>query len=219
MQKIKPALRGILYDMSRKEIFIVIEGGEGSGKTSVLEHLKGLFSDAVHTREPGGSGYAEELRSLVLQSQYAKNADGLTQLLLMYAARRDHLNHTIIPALEMGKRVISDRFAASSWAYNICGQEQRHLEEFFNTLHIQVVGKWDPDAYIFLDVPVEVGIARRKSAGGEDHFDQRKLDFHQRVYNGYKEFLAGQTHRCVDATQSLEKVKADVEDLIRGMGI
>ncbi|MEX0916952.1 MAG: dTMP kinase [Candidatus Paceibacterota bacterium] len=201
--------------MAKKGVFIALEGSEGAGKTTVLSHLKEVFPSFVFTREPGGTPYAEELRALMLDSEYAKDADGLTQLLLMNAARRDHLRHKVIPSLKEGKHVITDRFVASSWAYNICGQERKDLSSFFKELYLQVVEEWEPDIYIFLDLPVEIGIKRRQGAGEENHFDTRKIDFHKRVYDGYKEFLSGVPHIKVDASQSKEKVLADVEALVR----
>ncbi len=184
---------------------IVLEGGEGSGKSSVLNFLAQQLPEAVVTREPGGTHYAEAIRDLAL-SPDAKDMDGVTQLLLMFASRRDHVERLIHPMLETGKLVLCDRFVASSWAYNICGQESRENETLFRQLEAAIVGDL-PGHYVFLDVPVLVGMERRASARGtSNHFDERKVAFHERVQKGYREYLQDKPHTIIDATQPLEAV-------------
>lgn len=199
--------------------FVVLEGGEGSGKTSVLVYLQQHFPDAVFTREPGGTSYAEEIRALTLSSDYAKKACGVTQLLLMFAARRDHINHLIRPRVQEGRLVITDRFCASSWAYNIRAQEEPGHTELFKLLEKAVLEEMHPDLYIFLDVPVQVGLGRRASASGTatNHFDDRKVDFHTRVRDGYLEYLSNKPHVVIDATQSLQSVQQEALQHIRAL--
>ena len=210
---IPPAVRAIdlsaiLSQMAARSrgAFVVLEGGDGSGKTSVLEALRRQFPEAVVTREPGGSPYGEAIRSVLLTHPQASEADGMTHLLLHYAARRDHLRTVVIPALVQGKLVLCDRFAASSWAYNVRAQECDACAELFPTLHQYVVGSWEPDLYLWLAVAPEE--ARKRRTGGGNHYDARDAAFHTRVYEGYEEFFERYRGKVVriDAAQPLFRV-------------
>ena len=117
--------------MAKKGTFIVIDGGEGSGTTTVSKEIVKQFGwGAIYTREPGGSLYAEKIRELVL-SDDAKTSDAETQFALFWAARRDHIKKTVAPALAEGKVVICDRFDSSTYAYQLIAQEQIQLVELF----------------------------------------------------------------------------------------
>lgn len=193
--------------------FIVIEGGEGSGKTTAIEALKTRFAGApvIFSREPGGTPYAEKIRHLALKDDDARLADGTSIFLLMWAARRDHMEVLIKPALERGDHVICDRFAASSWAFNVRGQNQPQLAPLFSTMEEAVLGEIVPDLYIFLDVDPVVGIERRqKNSLIDNHFDEQEFAFHHTVREGYKEFFRTHPHRTVDAGAPKEEVAQHV---------
>ena len=116
----------------KKGLFIVVDSGEGSGKTTQLKKAQEFFGNKlVLTREPGGSPYAEEIRHLILKSTHAGQADAKTLFALFWAARADHMKNTVLPALKAGKIVISDRFDSSTFAYQIIAQGAKELKKFF----------------------------------------------------------------------------------------
>lgn len=204
--------------MAKKGKFIVIDGGEGSGTTTVSKEIVKQFGwGAIYTREPGGSPYAEKIRDLVL-SDDAKTSDAETQFALFWAARRDHIKKTIAPALAEGKVVICDRFDSSTYAYQLIAQEQIQLLELFWKIREHFLGKYVPDTYILLDVSPEVGIARAKGRAGElNHFDKRKIEFHQKVNKGLKEFITTKVDGgvVIDAGKPLDTVVKETWDVIQ----
>jgi dTMP kinase len=195
--------------------FIVIEGGEGSGKSSLLIALKDEFGDAIiTTREPGGSPYAEVIRDATLKNPLAKNAPAETTLCLMFAARFDNTKNAIVSALESGKPVIADRYDASSYAYQVWAQSNGGLEEVFWALRKRLAVI--PDIYIFVDVDPSEGVRRAHSRNQSllqgkqyDHFDDREIEFHEKVRQGYLKFFAKVPHIVIDANRPLEEVKKD----------
>ncbi len=207
----------------KKGFFIVIDGGDGSGTTTVSkEVVKRLGWNAVHTREPGGSPYAEKIRELIL-SEHAKMSDAKTQFAMFWAARRDHVLNTIEPAIQKGKIVVSDRFDSSTYAYQIVAQGHDDLEELFWHKRELFLSGVEPDLYILLDVPAEVGMERTRSRGEElSHFDRKKLEFHEKVNEGLRLFIGEkivQGH-IIDATQELDVVIDEtmsvIEEFIAG---
>ena len=196
--------------------FIVIEGGEGSGKSTMVTKAKELFPFAMVTREPGGAPFAEKIREVIL-SPAASAADANTQFALFWAARADHLKNTIIPALKVGGSVISDRFDASSYAYQIHGQQNEHLRDLFLKMREVYLGKHTPDLYIFLDVDPKEGIRRRAMHRGYDvnHFDKRTVDFHERVRAGYLEFFKDMPHKIIDANKPLAEVEKEFKKILK----
>lgn len=199
-----------------KPQLIVLDGGEGTGKSSHTQALQRHYEeDVVITREPGGSPYAEEIRRLIL-SPSAKDANAETMFGLFWAARAAHLKEIIRPALEDGKTVICDRFDSSTWAYQICGQEQRQLEELFFAMRKHYLGDIKP-VYLILDVPVLVGLQRARTRGGEvTHFDERDVDFHTRVRHGFRDFTRRLIcdFKFVDSEQSFDEVGDELIRLI-----
>lgn len=196
----------------KKGLFIVVDSGEGAGKTSQLERAKKFFGDSlVLTREPGGSPYAEEIRQVILKSPNAGQADAKTLFALFWAARADHLKNTILPALEAGKTVITDRFDSSTFAYQIAAQGARELEPLFWQMREVFLGELKPDLYIYFDVDPAIGLARKNNQGGEElnHFEARQIDFHQKQRAGCKEFMARVPHVVIDASQSIDRVWED----------
>lgn len=204
-----------------KPKFIVIEGGEGSGKSSLMIALKDELGDSiVTTREPGGSPYAELIRTAALKNPLAKTAPAETTLCLMFAARYDNLENMVKPALASGKPVITDRFDGSSYAYNVMAQANGDLDPLFWNLRsrLSVV----PDLYVFVDVDPVEGVRRAHSRNQSllqgqqyDHFDDREISFHTKVKEGYLEFFKKVKYARIDANRPLEVVKKDFIDLIR----
>ena len=201
--------------MPTKAKFIVIEGGEGSGKSSLLNTLKETLGDKIlTTREPGGSPYAELIRTAALKNPLAKTAPAETTLCLMFAARFDNMQNMIKPGLDQGTPVIADRFDASSYAYQIHAQANGDLEEIFWNLRKRLTIV--PDLYIFVDVAPEEGLRRANRRNQSllegqkyDHFDDRELDFHKKVREGYLQFFKKVPHIVIDANRPLAKVKKD----------
>lgn len=190
--------------------FIVIDGGEGAGKSTQILKLKEFFGDKVIvTREPGGSPYATEIRKIILDSDNAKQADARTHFGLFWAARADHLKNTIRPALVNGISVLCDRFDSSTFAYQVYGQQAEELPMFFWKMRKFYLNGTIPNLYIYMDVDVKTGLARKKTQGPEEinHFDERQVDFHERMREGMKEFFKHVPHcEVVDANLPEEVV-------------
>ncbi len=194
-------------------LFAVLDGGEGSGTTTLSHRLHARFPNSIRTREPGGSSLAEELRSLILRTEAAAY-DAETMFAAFWAARRDHMREIIMPARKQGRMVFSDRFDSSTWAYQIRGQEQSQLVDLFWAMRAHYLKDCAPDMYIILDVPPEIGVARAKSRGGEvTHFDLAEMAFHHRVRAGFLEFVRDprttQRQAVIDATKTQDYVFAE----------
>ena len=194
--------------------FITFEGGEGGGKSTqvarLAEYLRSRGLEVVTTREPGGSPGAEEIRRLLVEGHVAR-WQGFTEALLNYAARFEHLQATIFPALAAGKWVISDRFADSTMAYQGYGHGLDH--EAMVRLHRLVVGDFEPDLTLILDLAPEVGLARAKArAGGEDRYERMDRTFHQRLREGFLKIAKDHPERCrlIDAAADADRVFAAV---------
>jgi dTMP kinase len=197
----------------KKGKFIVLEGGEGSGKGTMMNVAKENFGGSLLlTREPGGSPFAEEIRHLMRDHALSRDADANTQFGLIWASRATHLKDTVKPALLSGNNVLTDRFDSSTWAYQICGQEGWHLKEAFFVMQKLIVGDFSPNLFIFLDVLPEIGLKRKsgqQEGGAGNHFDMRAIDFHERVRSGYLEYLKNVPHAIIDANKSIDEVKAE----------
>jgi dTMP kinase len=202
----------------KKGLFIVVDSGEGAGKTTQLNNLKEFLGDSlVLTREPGGSPYAEEIRNVILKSPNAGQADAKTLFALFWAARADHLKNIIKPALESGKIVISDRFDSSTFAYQLVAQGNRDLEPLFWQMRDFYLGNLKPDLYVYFDIDPVVGLARKSQQGGDElnHFEARKIDFHNAIRAGFREFITRVPNAVtIDASQSKEKVWADFKEVL-----
>ena len=194
--------------------FISLEGGEGSGKTTAIHFIRQWLDNHnipyVMTREPGGTPLAEEIRQLIL-SPRDETVNDVTELLLVFAARAQHLSEKIQPALEKGTWVISDRFLDSSYVYQ--GAARGGDMYMIDQLSKWVVGDNKPDATLLLDVPVEVGQERVIQRQHQDRLDKESLNFHQKVRDGFLERANSNPSRVkvVDASQSLESVQKQIE--------
>ncbi len=197
--------------------FITFEGGDGSGKTTaarfVAEQLTAAGHQVLLTREPGGSGVGDKLREIVLSEHVAP----MTELLLFAAARAEHIEHVIKPALQQGKIVLCDRFTDSTYAYQGAG---RGFVEQVLQLEDLVCGNFAPHQTLYFDVSLEESIRRltqRSGDGGEtNRLDAEELDFKRRVLVGYGLRFETHKHRMyrIAAETSLEEVQAQLRDWI-----
>ncbi len=193
---------------------IVIEGVDGSGKGVQTRLLQQAMTDAglpcILTREPGGSAAAEDIRELLVNGEPEK-WDSMTELLLMYAARRAHLRDTIRPALAQGKWVISDRFADSSRAFQgIAGELGLDIVE---QLHQLSIDNFSPDLVIILDIDDQVALQRAISRGdGEDRFEKKGSDYHRKVRAAFRQIAASnpELYRLIDASGTIEQVASQI---------
>jgi len=194
--------------------FITLEGGEGAGKSTqarrLAERLSARGHKVVVTREPGGSPGAETIRALLVTGQ-ADRWSPMTETLLMYAARRDHIERTIAPALAAGDWVVSDRFADSTRAYQGAGGGAP--ASLIQTLERHVLGETRPDLTLILDLPVEAGLARALSRGDvENRFEAKGVAFHERLRESFLAIARVEADRCavIDATDSVEEVEGAI---------
>ncbi|WP_445346146.1 dTMP kinase [Acinetobacter bohemicus] len=190
-------------------MFISFEGTEGVGKTTLIrkiyEYLVQQGQEVVLTREPGGTPMAEQIRSLLLSVNHDENMSNDTELLLMYAARAQHLKQVIVPALLAGKTVLCDRFTDASFAYQCAGRGLSR--EKLNLLNQNFVSHM-PNVTFWLDAPIELGMSRARERGALDRFEQEKVAFFEKVRAGYQELFEQSPDRMkrLDATQSPEQV-------------
>ncbi|SDX29289.1 dTMP kinase [Lysobacter enzymogenes] len=197
--------------------FVTLEGGEGAGKSTVLAALRDAFAqagiDAVYTREPGGTPLAEQIRGLMLDTHH-EPASNETELLLAFAARAQHVRATVLPALQRGAWVLSDRFTDASYAYQGAGRGGDAA--FIAELERRVVGI-RPLMTLLLDVPVDVGLARMRGRGAADRIESERNEFFERVRRGYLERAAAEPKRfqVIDATQPVEAVVAQAVACLR----
>jgi dTMP kinase len=203
-------------------LFVTLEGGEGAGKTTVAaalaKRLAGSGRDVVLTREPGGSPRAEALRKVIL-SGFARQFGAQAEALLFAAARIDHLDTTIRPALARGAWVICDRFADSTRAYQgVLGAVDHGL---IAALEAVSVGPTRPDLTVILDLPAEVGLARAQARRARDsvadRFEGEGIAYHTSLRQAFLNIAAQDPERCivVDARRSVDAVEAQIWETIR----
>lgn len=192
-------------------MFISFEGTEGVGKTTLIrkiyEHLEQQGQSVVLTREPGGTPMAEQIRSLLLSVNHEESMSNDTELLLMYAARAQHLQQVIMPALTEYKTVLCDRFTDASFAYQCAG---RGLSQSKLQLLNENFVSHMPNITFWLDAPIETGMSRARERGALDRFEQEKVTFFEKVRAGYQQLWEQYPERVkrLDATQSPEQVFA-----------
>lgn len=198
--------------------FITLEGGEGGGKSTqvfrLADRLRRAGLQVVATREPGGAEGAEIIRKLLVSGDPGR-WDAMTELLLHFAARRDHLRRTIWPALERGHWVVCDRFADSTMAYQGYGQGLGRTP--VDTVYRLVVGDFKPDLTLILDLPAADGLGRADTRGGENRYERMDLAFHERLRQGFLEIARGEPERCVviDASRPIDTVAEAIAAAVR----
>jgi dTMP kinase len=199
--------------------FITVEGGEGAGKTTQIARIAHWLHERGHTvvqtREPGGTALAEKLREILLDNDNVA-LSSLTELLLMFAARAQHLDDLIRPALDRGETVICDRFTDATWAYQ--GGGRGLPAQPIATLEQLVHGDLQPDLTLLFDLPVAVGLERAARRGESDRFESETLAFFERVRAAYLERAARFPERFVliDAAQDEDSVWSHVELALDG---
>ena len=206
----------------RKGFFVTIEGCEGVGKSTLLrgleEYLENLGREAVFTREPGGTEVAERIRAVILDPENAAMTP-TAELLLYAAARAQHTEEKIIPAVRDGKLVICDRYSDSTLAYQ---SYARGLDRGECLAADEIARRGvKPDLTVFLDLSPERGFARKGGADKGDRLEREKIDFHERVYAGFRAIAESDPDRvvAVDASKSKEEVLAAVVSLLKERGM
>lgn len=202
-----------------KGMFIVFEGGEGSGKSTILEmifeHLNNNNIPCVKTREPGGIKISEEIRSIILNTENTM-MDGKTEALLYAAARRQHIVEKVIPSLEEGKIVLCDRFLYSSLAYQGYARGLGISEVF--EINKFAIGDYMPNLTILFDIKPEIGLDRisKNSEREVNRLDLEKLDFHYKVREGYNLLLNKYDEKIIkiNAEKTIQEVFKDALDII-----
>lgn len=198
--------------------FITFEGIDGAGKSThiarLIERLAARGAEVLSTREPGGTPLAESLRGLFLHS----GMDELTEALLVFAGRRDHLVKLIEPALAAGKTVVCDRFTDASFAYQGAGRGMDLA--VLGTLEQWVQQGRQPDLTLWFDLPAEMAAQRRAAAREADRFEQQDLDFFERVRSGYAARAAQSPQRFarIDASGTIEVVAAQIDAVLEARG-
>lgn len=214
--------------INSKGLFITLEGGEGSGKTTLLHQLTAYFQkngrDVLATREPGGTFLGETIRSLLLSNSSHSKIGLQAELLLFLAARSQHLEEKIVPALNQAKIVICDRFNDSTIAYQ--GGARGLGVEYVESLCKQICGKNLPQITFYLSLPPEVGLARSRginkehAAKGElDRIESESLDFHRKIHQTLEDLAKKEPGRIckIDARQPQEEVFKKVISVIENL--
>lgn len=197
--------------------FITIEGIEGVGKTTNIEFIQRIIDEAgiecVVTREPGGTPLAEQIRQLLLDER-TEVVSANCELLMMFAARSQHLDQFVLPKLNHGNWVISDRFTDATYAYQ--GGGRGVPTEKISILEAYVQGAFRPDLTILLDSPVEIGLQRAGKRGQLDRFEREKQSFFEKVRVMYLNRASEEPERIkvVDASRSLAEVQVQIREII-----
>jgi len=199
--------------------FITFEGGEGTGKSTqvalIAADLRETNLEIVETREPGGSPGAERIRELLVNGP-TDRWEPVTETMLHFAARREHLERTIRPALDRGAWVICDRFADSSMAYQ--GYGLGVSRELISDLYRNVVGDLKPDLTFILDIPPEIGLKRAddRQSGGT-RYERMDVAFHECLREGFLDIAKHEPERCVvlDATATIDAISTEIRQQIK----
>ena len=200
----------------QKGKFITVDGVEGAGKSTqinfICEYLKDKGINVILTREPGGTEISEKIRELLLSTDSKMHSD--TELLLMFAARNEHIYSKILPTLETGDWVLSDRFTDASYAYQGGG---RGLDiNRIAQLEKWVVQGFTPDMTLLLDVPVDIGMQRVESRGAKDRIEQENLDFFNRVREAYiaRSKQYPQRIKLINASESVDNTSNQIQAIL-----
>jgi dTMP kinase len=198
-----------------KAKFITLEGIEGSGKTSSLKSITDLLDKKnisyIVTREPGGSSIGKELRAILLDPDTEISPE--VELMLMLSDRKDHVEKIILPNLEKGNWVVSDRFMDSSIAYQGGG---RQLDKKLIISLTDYLNLPQPDLTLLFDLPVEISLSRVKARGELDRFEKEELEFHKRIRNTYLELAKNNSNRIkiIDSSKKIESMLNNVKQAI-----
>lgn len=205
--------------MSVRGKFLTIEGVEGVGKTTNIQFIKDWLSlhkiPYLTSREPGGTPIAEEIRQVLLTPRDEIVCDK-TELLLMFAARAQHIEQVIVPELDKGNWVLCDRFTDATYAYQGAGRSMD--SQIISDLESMIQGKLRPDLTLILDIPPQEGLKRANKRGALDRFEREKIEFFERVRESYQIIAKRDPERCVviDASQTLENVQASIKTALEG---
>lgn len=202
----------------QKGLFVTLEGIEGAGKSTLMTYIAELFTKAdnnvVQTREPGGTKTGEKIRNILLDSNNVGVTDD-TELMLMFAARAQHINEIIKPALSSGSIVICDRFTDASYAYQGGGRG-------IDTTRIQILEEWvqqglKPDLTLLFDLDVETGLRRAGKRSEADRFEQEEVSFFKRIRKCYLDRAESEPERfrIIDSSQSFDNVKQQIETILK----
>ena len=203
----------------RRGRFITVEGGEGAGKSTQIDVMKRVLAEqgvvVLSTREPGGTPLAEEIRSLLLAPR-AEPVTDLAELLLVFAARAQHVEGFIKPALARGDWVLSDRFVDATFAYQGAGRGTNSA--LIERLREFVIPEFRPDFTLLLDIPVSRGMERVGERGAHDRFEREERSFHERVRDCYLEIASSEPDRVhlIDASLPLTDVSLAVRQAVLG---
>lgn len=198
--------------------FITIEGGEGAGKSTMIdrvaEWLEASGCRVVRTREPGGTELAEKLRKILLDKDNV-SLSSKAELMLVFAARAQHLAERIRPALMRGETVLCDRFTDATWAYQ--GGGRKLPRQDIATLENLVHGDLQPDLTLLLDLPVKQGMRRASDRGQADRFEQESFEFFERVREAYLERARSAPERfaVIDSSRNVEEVWSQIETVLQ----
>ena len=201
----------------KKGIFITMEGPDGSGKSTQIELLKAYLEekgyDVLITREPGGTRISEAIRGVILNREYSEMSP-VTEMLLYASARAQLISEVVGPALESGKAVISDRFVDSSLVYQ--GMARGLGVENVYEVNLRAIGEYMPDVTFLLDLPAEVGIARKKDQKELDRMELESLEFHKAVAEGYRSLHTRFPERIekIDATLPIDEICGIIKDRV-----
>lgn len=194
--------------------FIVLEGGEGSGKSTMARAIAERYG-AHLTREPGGSAFAEWVREEILSGEFSGQLSARSQFALLWAARANHIEKFIQPKLEAGEHVVCDRFDGSTFAYQSETEDGHDLHPLFFSMREHFLAGGQPDRYLVFDVPVGEGLRRVEERREKTNiFDDREFTFHERVRANLSAFaeLSEIPAKVIDASQSMETVRESVLD-------
>ena len=197
----------------KRGLFVTVEGTDGCGKTTqirnIIDHLSSLGCRVVLTREPGGTRISENIRSIILDPTFTE-MHSITELMLYSAARAQLVEQVIKPSIAKSETVICDRYIDSFYAYQGYG---RGLDmDMLKKITSLAIDDMIPDITIFLDLDPEIGLRRRMNAANGDRIENEQIEFHRRVYDGYKQLARENPDRIkiIDATRSVEEVWQDV---------
>lgn len=198
----------------RRGLFITLEGGDGAGKSTQMDNIEKYFEErgyvCTRTREPGGTPIGEKLREVLLDPNNSEMTS-MTEMLIYAAARAQHVSERIMPAIARGEVVICDRYKDSSVAYQAYG---RGLGEAVSDVNTYAIDGLEPDITFWLDLDPDKGRERigHRESPELDRLEQEQLDFHYRVYDGYRAIYEANKDRIkrIDATKSIEEMKDEI---------